>query len=548
MNTILGEDITREILDISRQLTPYLVLKDSSFSPIYLIILPVLIKIFIPNVIKFIKKLFNNEKPKESYFVDYFAYDHANGSRENIFYVAIAWKLSKENYRSNFLCKKYVDKSYNDGYGFSHELMEKFHDPMTRYIALYELNDLDKNFIINYKTNVLEIQCGNIANNNNNNNQQKNNEQSQPRANSFVRITGSNIQIIKAYVNDCFCEYTKDKGSVNDEKNFYEWGGSRNREDYKWLDIRINVNKTMNNVFLELDTKDIIKKEIDAFLNAKDFYKQKGIPYKKGFIFYGEPGCGKTSSIYAIAHYCQRPIYKINLNVLDTTHEMKRAFKLIKANSIVVIEDIDSYGVTHKRQNLADSNSDDDIDSDDKIESDSDEDDDPKIKTNMNVNNANSHKSDPTESPQKQKNFSTLLEIFDGYTCLHGCIVIFTTNHIRRLDPALIRPGRIDTKIKFKFACWETIISIFKYFYEIDDETSSDVIKKLHEKQAQLKNLKISTSTIINTIIMPHIKSPDQAISRLMKEYEKQLIKNKSSKNKSSKTIKATKQQNNQNN
>ena len=79
-----------------------------------------------------------------------------------------------------------------------------------------------------------------------------------------------------------------------------------------------------------------------------------------------------------------------------------------------------------------------------------------------------------------------LLEVFDGYNYLKNCIIIMTTNNIEKLDPALIRPGRIDHKIEFTHATSEQISEILAL---------CDIKTKI--------NKKITTSELINNIIAP---------------------------------------------
>ena len=61
--------------------------------------------------------------------------------------------------------------------------------------------------------------------------------------------------------------------------------------------------------------------------------------------------------------------------------------------------------------------------------------------------------------------FSGLLNAIDGVTSTEGRIVFMTTNYIERLDPALIRPGRVDYKEYIGFCTRYQLITMFRNFY-----------------------------------------------------------------------------------
>ena len=60
---------------------------------------------------------------------------------------------------------------------------------------------------------------------------------------------------------------------------------------------------------------------------------------------------------------------------------------------------------------------------------------------------------------------SDLLEAFDGVLEMKSRMMVITTNHLDRLDPALIRHGRVSTSLEFKRCTEKTIIDIFSKFY-----------------------------------------------------------------------------------
>ena len=100
--------------------------------------------------------------------------------------------------------------------------------------------------------------------------------------------------------------------------------------------------------------------------------------------------------------------------------------------------------------------------------------------------------------------FDTILAAFDGYTAFRKCYIILTTNHIDVLDPALIRPGRVDLQIEFKMCDRYQLSRIF------EDYTG----QKLPDS-VKFTEYKYSTSYIINMIILPNYKNVNKIIEML---------------------------------
>ena len=107
------------------------------------------------------------------------------------------------------------------------------------------------------------------------------------------------------------------------------------------------TNKTFNNIFFE--GKDLLKKKLDVFINGKNNYERLGQQYSLGLLFHGKPGCGKTSTIKAIAKYTGRNVVSVSLSQIKTFKELRDAFfteeyesiNLSFDKKIIVFEDID---------------------------------------------------------------------------------------------------------------------------------------------------------------------------------------------------------------
>ena len=103
------------------------------------------------------------------------------------------------------------------------------------------------------------------------------------------------------------------------------------RQDQKLSNIlcseyQLNTTKDlMKNCFFT-DVDKIIKR-IEFFINNKPWYESRGIPYQLGFLFYGPPGCGKTSTIKAIARMLDRHIVNVNdIDKIKKVSDIKNIF------------------------------------------------------------------------------------------------------------------------------------------------------------------------------------------------------------------------------
>ena len=222
----------------------------------------------------------------------------------------------------------------------------------------------------------------------------------------------------------------------------------------------INVKKTRDNVFIENNIN--IFEQIDTFLSDETYNLRKklGIPHKIGFLFYGVPGNGKTSLIYALSNYYKKNIYKINLHGMNE-RGLIEVILGIDYGSIVVFEEIDCCEAALSRSD--------------------------------NLSKSNESEKDKTSNPLR---LDTLLEILDGYQYLKDCIIIMTSNHPEKLDSALIRPGRIDFMYEFNYVSRDLFKRIFKYYKDVD---LTDVQLDKYYRDG------ITSSELINQILLPNI-------------------------------------------
>lgn len=239
--------------------------------------------------------------------------------------------------------------------------------------------------------------------------------------------------------------------------------------------------RSFDNVFFE--QKEMLSKQLNFFLNHQEWYEQVGSPYTLGLCFSGPPGTGKTSCIKAIAKHTNRHIVMVSLRDLKTYEDVIAIFSGLAlscghpstSQMIFVIEDIDCVGsdVVLKRESLDESEDYTRIStptSGTKVMSDS-----PKTDKTSFRRRSRSRSPDKTKLRPPSLTLSDLLNAIDGVLEFSGRILIFTTNHPEKLDPALLRPGRIDLNIVLGKATLRIVSQIIRHFFQLDASTAIDL-------------------------------------------------------------------------
>ncbi|XP_073127552.1 AAA-ATPase At3g50940-like [Henckelia pumila] len=185
-----------------------------------------------------------------------------------------------------------------------------------------------------------------------------------------------------------------------------------------WAPVTLNHPATFDTLAMDTDQKEMILNDLDRFVSRREHYRKVGKAWKRGYLLYGPPGTGKSSLIAAIANYLNYDVYDLELTDLTRNSDLRRLLLATANRSILVVEDIDCT-----------------IDMKDRFSS-----------TEQAVYF-------PRKEENKQVTLSSLLNFVDGLwsSCGDERIIIFTTNHIEKLDPALLRPGRMDVHINMSY-------------------------------------------------------------------------------------------------
>ncbi|XP_062188195.1 AAA-ATPase At3g50940-like [Phragmites australis] len=233
-------------------------------------------------------------------------------------------------------------------------------------------------------------------------------------------------------------------------------------EGRSWDGISHHHPATFDTIAMDPALKQSIVADLDRFLKRKYYYQRIGKAWKRGYLLYGPPGTGKSSLVAAMANYLRFDLYDLDLSMVYNNSALQRLLIGMPNKSMLVIEDIDCcFDAAASREDGKAPGPDDGPDPD--YTSDSQD------------------AYQPGAPPPKSITLSGLLNFIDGLwsTCGEERIIVFTTNYKDRLDPALLRPGRMDMHIYMGYCGWEAFRTLARNYFLVDDHALFPEIQEL---------------------------------------------------------------------
>jgi chaperone BCS1 len=192
-----------------------------------------------------------------------------------------------------------------------------------------------------------------------------------------------------------------------------------------WRRLRTFAPRKMDSVILPAGVAESILQRLKDFIAERAWYQEMGIPYHMGMLFHGIPGSGKTSIIGALAGELRMNLYILSLANKEIDDERFACLvSEIPPNSFMVLEDVDAAAAARARSTAQ----------------------------------------EPSETG-KGLTLTGILNTLDGFMASEGSIVLMTTNHRDLLDPALIRPGRVDFEVEFTTATRDQLRRLYQRFF-----------------------------------------------------------------------------------
>ncbi|KAI4336059.1 hypothetical protein L6164_014635 [Bauhinia variegata] len=283
----------------------------------------------------------------------------------------------------------------------------------------------------------------------------------------------------------------------NRQRKLYTNGTGYKWPSYKhsmWSHIVFEHPATFDTLAMEPEKKQEIIEDLLTFSKSKDFYARIGKAWKRGYLLYGPPGTGKSTMIAAMANFLGYDVYDLELTAVKDNTELRKLLIETTSKSIIVIEDIDcSLDFTGKRKKKGEKFSDDE---------------------NEKLNAEAGRKEAKEEGSSSNKvTLSGLLNFIDGIWSASGGerLIMFTTNYVEKLDPALIRRGRMDKHIQLSYCSFEGFKVLAKNYLKLETHPL------FHTIQTLIGEIKITPADVAENL-MPKstVDDAEKCLSRLI--------------------------------
>ncbi|GAB4832177.1 hypothetical protein Ancab_006194 [Ancistrocladus abbreviatus] len=228
-----------------------------------------------------------------------------------------------------------------------------------------------------------------------------------------------------------------------------------------WSHVVFEHPATFETLAMDPEEKKKIIADLNNFTKSEEFYARIGRAWKRGYLLYGPPGTGKSTMVAAMANLLGYDVYDLELTAVKDNTELRRLLIETSSKSVIVIEDIDcSLELTGQRRKKKDKEEEED---------------------NERKKNPTKKKEDGNGSSSSKVTLSGLLNIIDGLwsSCGGEKLIVFTTNHLEKLDPALIRRGRMDKHIELSYCSYEAFKVLAKNYLRIDSHDLFPLISEL---------------------------------------------------------------------
>ncbi|XP_078182156.1 AAA-ATPase At3g50940-like [Carex rostrata] len=290
-------------------------------------------------------------------------------------------------------------------------------------------------------------------------------------------------------VHDFYIPYVLEEAarlqSMSRERKLYTNRSSKPGDDIhrSWTSRTFSHPSNFDTLALDPSLREEIRADLLRFVGRKDHYMQVGRAWKRGYLLHGPPGTGKTSLVAAIANLLEFDVYDLELTAVHTNSQLRRLLVSTTPKSVIVIEDIDCT-------------------------------------LDLSDRNKKQMEEDLGIKPREALNLSGVLNFVDGLwsSCVGERLMIFTTNHPDKLDPALLRPGRMDKKIGLGYCGVAAFRLLVKNYLGLSHEVEMEKMDTVAEIERMLGEVDVTPAEVAEVFMGCDGASADEALDKLVQE------------------------------
>ncbi|CAN6167036.1 unnamed protein product [Urochloa humidicola] len=234
-------------------------------------------------------------------------------------------------------------------------------------------------------------------------------------------------------------------------------GGAMDARGLPWDPVPFKHPSTFDTLAMDPARKAAIMADLRDFADGRAFYERTGRAWKRGYLLYGPPGTGKSSMIAAMANFLGYDVYDLELTEVGSNAELRKLLMKTTSKSIIVIEDIDcSVDLTNRAKPApapaAQA---------------------PRPRPGI---DGGIEQDGGAGAAARSITLSGLLNFTDGLWSCCGAerIFVFTTNHVEKLDPALLRSGRMDMHIFMSYCTFPALRILLKNYLGFQTDAELD--------------------------------------------------------------------------
>jgi mitochondrial chaperone BCS1 len=236
-----------------------------------------------------------------------------------------------------------------------------------------------------------------------------------------------------------------------------------------WMATSWQPRRPLESLVLADQTLEDLLEDLRDFYGSASWYADRGIPYRRGYLLHGPPGTGKTTLVLAVAGELKLSVAVLSLsNRLMSDESLRTVVDDLPVGTLLLIEDVDC-----------------------------------------------AFKESRSTTSDTGVTLSGLLNALDGVSSREGRVLFLTTNHPERLDPALVRPGRVDRKVELGYATPDQARRLFLWFYRDSELSKADLMSEADRFAAQVPAGKLCMAAIQEHLLR-HRRAPEVAAHEVM--------------------------------